>query len=629
MNARGHRIVELLPFLAAMGLNALVHDRWLLAVPVAALVLWAAWRGWELAAPAWTQLGAGAAGALVGLALLWYAEPPTGPIPPNLLSPLCAGLVGLGTQSLLRRQVLYAWTHAALLAVLSLNVPPKPGLFAGMGLFLLALAVCGAVQGGVLRSGAVGALAFVVFGALAAGGAAALALTMHSSEGALMRLIYNLTYERELPRGYGLDGQFELSRGSKVQSSDRALFEVSGGDVAKLRTTVLDQFDGERWTRSFGEGRLPEAEVGRTLTLSFVEDLGRILPAPAGTVRVEGARFDVFPGAVLSVRARRGSEVRIEATAREELAPEPAPSPSSLKLPEALAAELAPFARQIVGSATTARARAEAIEQFFRDGFEYSLQVDLSGEGSPLAVLIRERRAAYCSYFASAMAALLRVQGVPARVVGGFVPAERNPFTGDWTVRERDAHAWVEAYLAEEGRFVAFDPTPWRSRDTALGVDREPSVIAAAFGAAGKWLRQGWRSLVEDPLGALARAVRSPVAWVLVAGVAGWLWLRRRRGPGRARRERGAMLAEDVKLRAVRERYARLLRQATGKPPAPAKTDEELVVQLRVGRGERAGAAAEAFLREYRRARFRGEPVDPAQLAALLDTLERELSRAA
>ena len=54
-----------------------------------------------------------------------------------------------------------------------------------------------------------------------------------------------------------------------------------------------------------------------------------------------------------------------------------------------------------------------------------------------------------------------------------FVPQEKNPFSEAFLIRERDAHAWVEVYLPEEGRFVPFDPTPWRSRE-ALEAQETP-----------------------------------------------------------------------------------------------------------------------------------------------------------
>jgi hypothetical protein len=57
------------------------------------------------------------------------------------------------------------------------------------------------------------------------------------------------------------------------------------------------------------------------------------------------------------------------------------------------------------------------------------------------------------------MVLMLRSQGIPARLIAGFLGGEHNPFEGYFIVRESNAHAWVEAYLPGEGWHI-FDPTP-------------------------------------------------------------------------------------------------------------------------------------------------------------------------
>ena len=61
------------------------------------------------------------------------------------------------------------------------------------------------------------------------------------------------------------------------------------------------------------------------------------------------------------------------------------------------------------------------------------------------------RRSGNCEYFAAALAVMLRTLGIPSRVVGGFQRGEWNPYGRYFTVRLRDAHSWVEAYIARRG----------------------------------------------------------------------------------------------------------------------------------------------------------------------------------
>jgi hypothetical protein len=57
------------------------------------------------------------------------------------------------------------------------------------------------------------------------------------------------------------------------------------------------------------------------------------------------------------------------------------------------------------------------------------------------------------------MAVMLRTLKIPSRYVIGFIVHERNSNSGYYIVREKDAHAWVEAYIKDKG-WVQFDPTP-------------------------------------------------------------------------------------------------------------------------------------------------------------------------
>jgi transglutaminase-like putative cysteine protease len=77
----------------------------------------------------------------------------------------------------------------------------------------------------------------------------------------------------------------------------------------------------------------------------------------------------------------------------------------------------------------------------------------------PLESFIFDTRRGYCQQFSGAMALLLRMGGVPARVVEGFAPGTLDTGRGEWVVRDSDAHAWDEIYVPRVG-WVTVDPTP-------------------------------------------------------------------------------------------------------------------------------------------------------------------------
>ena len=101
---------------------------------------------------------------------------------------------------------------------------------------------------------------------------------------------------------------------------------------------------------------------------------------------------------------------------------------------------------------------AKRLEAFLRSGFSYDLH---PGEptGEPVLYFLSTSKKGHCEYFASAMALLLRANGIPARVVGGYLEGEWNELGQYYLVRQSDAHTWVEAWIEERG-WVTFDPTP-------------------------------------------------------------------------------------------------------------------------------------------------------------------------
>jgi hypothetical protein len=121
------------------------------------------------------------------------------------------------------------------------------------------------------------------------------------------------------------------------------------------------------------------------------------------------------------------------------------------------------LARRVTASAGSNYARAQAVESYLRTNFSYTLQLPGVQEADPLATFLFQRKRGHCEYFASSMAIMLRTLDIPARVVNGFRGGEYNDLTGNYIVRERDAHSWVEVYFPEFG-WVTFDPTPGSSQ---------------------------------------------------------------------------------------------------------------------------------------------------------------------
>lgn len=132
-----------------------------------------------------------------------------------------------------------------------------------------------------------------------------------------------------------------------------------------------------------------------------------------------------------------------------------------------------------------------AAEDFFlRQILIYTLNPPLLGKDVVDEFLFDTKRG-FCEHFAASFVFALRAAGVPARVVAGYQGGEVNPVDGYLVVRQYDAHAWAEAWIAERG-WVRIDPT-------AISA---PSRITSSFTAA-------------VPVGeALPFLARSDLAWL-------------------------------------------------------------------------------------------------------------------
>ena len=138
-------------------------------------------------------------------------------------------------------------------------------------------------------------------------------------------------------------------------------------------------------------------------------------------------------------------------------------------------------AEAVTGSSDNAYAKAMAIQNYLRSGeFTYSLQSPVQGgyDGNGLSVLadFLTQKSGYCIHFASAMAVMARLEGIPSRIAVGYAPGRATGASvsvagqgalPEYEVDARDAHAWPELYFQGVG-WVPFEPTP--SRGVVPGV---------------------------------------------------------------------------------------------------------------------------------------------------------------
>ena len=130
-----------------------------------------------------------------------------------------------------------------------------------------------------------------------------------------------------------------------------------------------------------------------------------------------------------------------------------------LQLPDTITDATRELVKEIVKDAETDYEKAQAIERYLRENYRYTMDVESVPEGRDFVdYFLFESKEGYCTYFATAMAVMLRLEGIPARYVEGYLAHEARE-ENVYVVRDNDSHSWVEAFIEPVG-WTTFEPTP-------------------------------------------------------------------------------------------------------------------------------------------------------------------------
>ncbi len=636
----GARLLQAAALACAAFLYGLAADQPLLGASLATLLLLAAaalaLTGRRGAAPhAGLALGPlpQAALALVALPAAW-ALTPASAAGPTQLGPFWAGL-------------------AAVALVLALPRPflarPHGGHAGTLGLGLLAVLASGGARLGPAYPALMGAYLVIALTALSAsdpgrprwralalrhrvGVALGLTLSAGIALSAALALppahdwaIRKLGYDARA-NASGFSTSLQLGGLTDLLLSDAPVLRVTGPRPDYLRGAAYDLYFKGRWltrarTRSVPlPAAAPPAPTDPVVELRPAKDLDRrvFLPLDARAIAVPGAtpRADNW-GLVTVGPGDDLTRARFVPGPRDRALVDP-PSDVDTEIPRELRPVLTALAFDWTQGADTREARLAALVRRFHTDFTYSLRSrhpDGRDAGpratDPIMHFLLEDRRGHCEYFASAMALLARSLGIPARVVGGYRVTERNPVGDYWLVRERDAHAWVEAWVPERG-WVTVEPTP------PSGLAEAGSLTTSWWAGAFDLLSDRWRRglellMAQDPLAVVALGAGPLLLVLLLLRLRGRT---RRRGP--AARHAGAYSPPPPCLTTLLDALA-----GAGLARAPHESLEALAARAAVHPGLGADApTAAALLTDYAAWRY-GAQGDAAELATRIQAFAR------
>ena len=288
----------------------------------------------------------------------------------------------------------------------------------------------------------------------------------------------------------GFSDRIQLGGIGRIQQNDEVVMRVrlEGYDSTgglKWRGIALDTFDGQGWSKSRPNSREARDKGDREiiqvdyatgresllLQTVYLEHLDTpVLFAAPRAVGIQGnfslLMRDIYgaiyfqrAGERISYRVLSDTSLPAPEALRADRTGYPVQFANYLQLPEGFDSRIEELAASLTSSVRNRYDAASIVENYLQTQFGYTLE-QKAGGSDPVADFLFNVREGHCEYFATAMALMLRSQGIATRVVTGFQQGDYNETADVFVVRQRQAHAWVEVYFPGEEAWVSFDPTP-------------------------------------------------------------------------------------------------------------------------------------------------------------------------
>ena len=259
------------------------------------------------------------------------------------------------------------------------------------------------------------------------------------------------------PRHYWRSGIFATYNGLGWEPAplDSAPFESPPGDPPIGRAALVQSFDipAQHGSDLFAANQPVAAEKAQENGLALVQGANDPYSSLLRTAPRPGLVVNQY---TVTSWISKPTSNQLNA-ANQQIPPEIAGP--YLQLPANLPQRVRNLATRLAAGATTRYQIALRIQDYLRLTYSYSLTVPPPPPGRDVVdYFLFEAPGGFCTYYASAMAVMLRVNGVPARLATGFAPGVYDDKRSAYRVQVSDAHAWVEVYFPGLG-WVEFEPT--------------------------------------------------------------------------------------------------------------------------------------------------------------------------
>lgn len=264
----------------------------------------------------------------------------------------------------------------------------------------------------------------------------------------------------------GLTDSISLGKVGEIQEDNTVVLRAYGlprnmGEPY-WRAVVFGSYFKNTWLRVREETlRMPPSGGDMEYTILLEASFDNVIPAldyPHRVLSVEGLSAGAYMATGNTLRLDReiNRAIRLRLSSSASLYLEENP-PDYLQVPPDISPNLRRLAMELSAGAEDETEKLRRVVKHFSEGYEYSLRLERY-EGDPLDYFLFVSRKGNCEYYASATALLLRLMGIPARLVGGYRGALWNQYGGYHIVTNSMAHVWVEAFV--KGKWIRVDTTP-------------------------------------------------------------------------------------------------------------------------------------------------------------------------
>ncbi len=272
----------------------------------------------------------------------------------------------------------------------------------------------------------------------------------------------------------GFSDKITLGGTSFIQNDNSVIFrakmEKTTEENLYWRGAVLNRFNGKVWSRTilFRKTSLSRKSIqGYKLikqTIYIEPYYGRYLFSIDKPIflNLKNSQLDTSLTATYNKNIFKRMRYVVYSLPSEKIFQNKISLKTYLQIPKHLSMKVVNLSKKLRGSydeQTVAN-----IENFFiKDKLVYSLK-NLSITENPVENFLFETKKGNCEYFASSFALILRLNGIPSRIVAGFRGGEYSPMGNYYIVRQKDAHVWVEAYINKY--WIRIDPSNFAAKST-------------------------------------------------------------------------------------------------------------------------------------------------------------------